>query len=220
MTVEHITFDDVIHTLNTYKKSLIGVLIGFVIILAEKSIEDYVYACPCDPDFRSLYATQFIVIPTILFFVAGIALKTNTWKLVSGRCKKKRSNVKSDQNDQQFLQPQSRQQGSLSADPPQANLSQAESSQAQSTQAQSSQASSSQANSPQTDSSKEKNNSCRSCTGWINLYNNFAFVLIAPLIWVVLIVLDGDYLACAHAKEVYQNESREVCNPVSMEACI
>ena len=46
--------------------------------------------------------------------------------------------------------------------------------------------------------------------------NYFLFALVAPIIWMVLIFIDGDYFACADASTVYESDANESCIPVSI----
>ena len=45
--------------------------------------------------------------------------------------------------------------------------------------------------------------------------NYFLFALVAPMIWLVLVFIDGDYFSCADASTVYERKANESCIPVS-----
>ena len=63
-------------------------------------------------------------------------------------------------------------------------------------------------------SNKDQTRAC-SCLRFGEYLNIFGFASIAPSVWIVLILLDGDYVACAFSTVAYGNLPNETCIPVS-----
>ena len=55
----------------------------------------------------------------------------------------------------------------------------------------------------------------RFCCG--EYLNIFGFASIAPSVWIVLTLIDGDYVACAASSDAYQIMPNTTCIPVSMQ---
>ena len=55
---------------------------------------------------------------------------------------------------------------------------------------------------------------------WGEYLNIFGFASIAPSVWIVLILLDGDYVACAFSSVAYPDIINKTCIPVSMQVLI
>ena len=61
---------------------------------------------------------------------------------------------------------------------------------------------------------------CCCCTvEFGNFCTVLAFAVISPTIWIILTLIDGDYLACARTQVAYVDIVNVTCIPVSMQAC-
>ena len=61
---------------------------------------------------------------------------------------------------------------------------------------------------------------CRCSTvGWKNFCSILAFAVISPTTWIILTLIDGDYLACAWTQVAYEDIVNVTCIPVSMHDC-
>ena len=61
---------------------------------------------------------------------------------------------------------------------------------------------------------------CYSCFCCKNFFKILGFALVAPIVWLVLTLIDGDYLACATTSIAYLDFENIPCKPVSASAGI
>ena len=65
---------------------------------------------------------------------------------------------------------------------------------------------------------KITNKECCECCGYPSNYccDTFCFALILPAFWLILILIDGDYLACTFAEKPNDLQTNEICSQVSL----
>lgn len=95
-------FREVLNLLFKYRTAMGYSLVTLLTAGSERIFSTTVFQCPCSATWNLRYVLVFLLVPALTLFILGYVLKSRTWRLLTGCCEHRSSNLTTGQSCQVF----------------------------------------------------------------------------------------------------------------------